>query len=212
MLQYYYNHFTLKYPIRLGLAMKINYHNENNRFWHHELENDFAEYLINAAQQLQRRHALQNSLSKHEIKQSIGWLLMLLEYFSGNPQIAERHTDLMMFIYSILGLNKAKAPEERETLQQKEADRIEREFEDLKARLAMYEFYKIVNPNRIAGETERENFINNVHVRGLTQALILEGTKSPQFFNVKEMELTSTPSSFVDRIMAEEHNKRSIGS
>jgi hypothetical protein len=55
-------------------------------------------------------------------------------------------------------------------------------------RFTVYEIYKFVNPRRIAGETRRDNFINNMIVGGLKRASRYEGgtkreiqTYSPKF-------------------------------
>ncbi len=55
-------------------------------------------------------------------------------------------------------------------------------------RFTVYELYKFVNPRRIAGETRRDNFINNMIIGGLKRASRYEGgtkreiqTYSPKF-------------------------------
>jgi hypothetical protein len=60
-------------------------------------------------------------------------------------------------------------------------------------KFALYEIYKFMNPRRIAGETRKENFINNMVVGGLERAKNYEGgTKqelksyTPKFINELE--------------------------
>lgn len=62
--------------------------------------------------------------------------------------------------------------------ERKQEEEIEKEWEELsekekqvQMRFVIYEIYKLLNPRQIAGETELENFINNVKARGIEVAL-----------------------------------------
>lgn len=54
-------------------------------------------------------------------------------------------------------------------------------------KFAMYEIYKVMNPHRIAGETKRENFVNNYITGGLRKAIRFEGgsKKDMQSYSAK---------------------------
>ena len=68
----------------------------------------------------------------------------------------------------------------------------------------VYEVYKILNPNRLAGETTLENFINNVQARGVKVALEYEGKEFEKMFDKKDLEnLESHKFSFVNTLKNE---------
>ena len=53
--------------------------------------------------------------------------------------------------------------------------------------MAIYEIYKAMNPNRLAGETQLENFINNVQVHGIKTALQNEGKEYAKEISTTEL-------------------------
>ncbi|MFN7039132.1 MAG: DUF5394 family protein [Alphaproteobacteria bacterium] len=59
------------------------------------------------------------------------------------------------------------------TLTERDRKRIQEELE----RIAIYEEYKALNPNRIAGETKLDNFIHNMKIGGMKRASKYEGGK-----------------------------------
>jgi hypothetical protein len=57
--------------------------------------------------------------------------------------------------------------EEYEFLTKEQQEKLQKDLE----KMVIYLYYMAINPNRIAGETERDNFINNVVIHGVETAL-----------------------------------------
>lgn len=55
--------------------------------------------------------------------------------------------------------------------------------------LAVYELYKVMNPRRIAGETKKDNYINNTMVRGHKIASLYEGGSKAEVQSYDKQEL-----------------------
>ncbi len=60
-------------------------------------------------------------------------------------------------------------------------------FKEFLKKAASYEIYKITNPNRIAGETREENFINNTVLLGVKRAMKYAGIE----FDIKKLDHNS---------------------
>ncbi|MDJ1305452.1 MAG: DUF5394 family protein [Candidatus Midichloria sp.] len=63
--------------------------------------------------------------------------------------------------------------------------------EELKTqtRFVIYEIYKMLNPSRIAGETEIQNFIDNVMIRGVEAALYYDRRNISRGFSKEELKI-----------------------
>ncbi|MDJ1257732.1 MAG: DUF5394 family protein [Candidatus Midichloria sp.] len=63
--------------------------------------------------------------------------------------------------------------------------------EELKTqtRFVVYEIYKMLNPSRIAGETEIQNFIDNVMIRGVEAALYYDRRNISRGFSKEELKI-----------------------
>ena len=69
-------------------------------------------------------------------------------------------------------------------------------FREFLKRAASYEFYKIINPKQLAGETKEENFISNAILLGVKKAMKYSGIE----FNPKKVNHNSL------KILEEAHN------
>lgn len=56
-------------------------------------------------------------------------------------------------------------------------------------RFVIYEIYKMLNPSRIAGETEIQNFIDNVMIRGVEAALYYDRRNISRGFSKEELKI-----------------------
>ncbi len=88
-----------------------------------------------------------------------------------------------------------------------EAD-LTKEEKEMRVRLIIYEIYKITNPNRLAGETEMDNFIKNVKTRGLEVALKYDGHELSKNFTPQELKNLS---SYKDLVQKQLHDSGSRG-
>ena len=70
-----------------------------------------------------------------------------------------------------------------------EEQQIEQEQINQQTRFVIYEIYKMLNPNRIAGETELQNFIDNVIVRGVEVALYYDRRNISKRFTNDELKM-----------------------
>lgn len=114
-----------------------------------------------------------NSLSEAEKQAIIKEITEILQELELSALIPSA-TETIELIISILqrAFSKTKKKDkELEFLTERDKKRIEEELK----RAAIYELYKITNPHRIAGETERENFFNNAVTRGVAFARKFEG-------------------------------------
>jgi len=97
--------------------------------------------------------------------------------------------------------NMKKAKKEKEVFSNEELSKQESEIQ---LRFVIYEVYKMLNPNRLAGETEIENFLSNVMTRGIEAALYYEKKGISKAFDQKELSILSKNSnSWVTRTISE---------
>ena len=95
---------------------------------------------------------------------------------------------------------------------EKKEEEIEKEEElteeqkQIRLRQIIYEVYKIINPERLAGETSLENFISNVITRGIEVAMEYDGSQYAKKFTEEELNnLESHKTSFVTKLKSEGH-------
>ena len=73
----------------------------------------------------------------------------------------------------------------------------------LMKQFAIYEMYKAINPNRIAGESKLDNFISNAILRGVKSAKSYAGSK----FVLKNKEIRKYVSNERQKIIKDKNNK-----
>lgn|GEM_PF-1354919 len=150
--------------------------------------------MLEAAYELRKALYTGASGIDEAIMQQEPVMLILLEYLALNEDNPNLDPEIFHFLEKIFGnkLKKKKKKEEEE--KEKGEGEEEGKDDDLtpeekkhRARMAMYEIYKITNPQRLAGETEMDNFIKNVKTRGLAVACKFEGYEHAEDFTVKEI-------------------------
>lgn len=147
---------------------------------------DLAE-LLAIAEELKKAVVGNDAHKLQALEQSKHLLFVLLEYLILNMDNASVDATLIALLQRFLGvdLEKDKKKEEEELL----------EYEEMSAeqkahihRAMIYEIYKVLNPNRLAGELPIENFINNVRKYGIAEAMQHEGKEFAKYFNIKDLE------------------------
>ncbi len=68
--------------------------------------------------------------------------------------------------------------------------KAKKDFKRIIEGFAVYEIYKVMNPRRIAGETKKQNFKNNLFVGGKGLAMKYEGGKKADLAKYSTKELT----------------------
>ena len=121
-----------------------------------------------------------------EIERQKSLLIMLLEYLILNINNPTLDLSIVHFLQMFLGKSKSKDTELEEEISPE--DELSKEEKERRHRLMIYEVYKVMNPNRLAGETGIENFINNVITRGIKTAMKYEGANFAKLFDEKELE------------------------
>lgn len=140
-----------------------------------------------------------------ELQSSKAILLMLLEYLiknSSNPSLAP---DMITLICNFLGINLSQEEEKENDQEKSEEDELpEKERKAHIFRMACYEVYKMINPNRLAGETELANFLNNARRIGIRDALKYASPELSQNIIKHAVDLeeprTANKDNFVDQI------------
>lgn len=134
-----------------------------------------------------------------EIAAKKSLLIMLLEYLIMNIQNPALDLSVIYFLELFLGRYKEKDQEIEE--EQSKEEELSKEERERRNRLMIYEVYKIISPNRLAGETAMDNFINNVKTRGIKTAMKYEGAEFAKIYDAKDLEnLESHKRSFADML------------
>lgn len=151
------------------------------------LSHDKLKKFLEVAYNLRRAFNEGKEISPEELAESKVFLAMLLEYLINHRDGLFIDIALLQFIEEVLGIQHKK--EKEETREQKEEKRLKEEYKKHRYRMAMYEIYKVINPNRLAGETELDNFINNLRTRGLHVARQYQrGGEVEKLFTPQEIE------------------------
>ena len=111
---------------------------------------------------------------------------MLLEYLILNLSSQNVDVELINLIARFLGRDLRK--EKDSELEEEREEELSKEEKERRHRLMVYEIYKMLNPRRLAGETEIENFIKNVLLRGIDVAVKYEGAEFAKCFAIKELQ------------------------
>lgn len=139
-----------------------------------------------------------NDIAKlKEIERQKSLLIMLLEYLILNINNPALDLSVIHFLQIFLG----KAKEKEIDVEEEKEEELTKEEMERRHRLMIYEVYKVMNPNRLAGETSIENFINNVITRGIKTAMRYEGADFAKLFETKDLEsLESHKQSFTQML------------
>jgi len=162
---------------------------------------DLAE-LMSIAQELKNAMQGQDTKKLEALESSKHLLLVLLEYLIQNMDNPNVDAELVAMLQKFLGINMDKEKQlSEEEEEEREYTEMSKEQKEHLHRMMVYEIYKVLNPNRIAGETPIENFINNVQRYGLKEAMQQEGKEFAKHFKIGDLErLGSHKHSFVDNL------------
>lgn len=105
-----------------------------------------------------------------ELESKKGLLLMLLEHILNDSLSHKIDPYLLDFLLKYFGIKLPKA-HEFSAQYYKEEEKKKKAEQELLHRLIIYEIYKILCPNKLAGETEIDNFINNTRTHGRDYAI-----------------------------------------
>lgn len=142
--------------------------------------------------------SLADNLSKHK-EQLIG----LLQYLLLNQNNPNMDTSLVEFLEKILNITKSKDKDKSKKQEEEKEEKLTEEQKKLRYQRIIYEAYKILNPERIAGETSLENFVSNIITRGIAIAREYDGAQYEKHFEKKELDnLESYKESFVEKLRA----------
>lgn len=144
--------------------------------------------LLEIAYNLRRAFAEGKEIEEKELAEAKVFLAMLLEYLIKNRDNPNVDVSLIEFLEKVLGVKRSKDKVKEPSLQEKEAKRVMDEYKKHRQRMVMYEIYKVINPNQLAGETKFENFLNNLVTRGLHVARQYNGKEYENMFTTKEIE------------------------
>lgn len=125
-------------------------------------------------------------------------MYVLLEYLIQNMDTLNIDHSLVLFLKKFLGveLSKEKGIDEEEKW-----DELDEKEKQKQLKFWIYEMYKMTNPNRLAGETALDNFINNVKTRGINVAMNYEGSSFAKKFEKEDLlNLDSQRHGFVDAL------------
>ncbi|MDJ1406839.1 MAG: DUF5394 family protein [Candidatus Midichloria sp.] len=116
-------------------------------------------------------------------------LMRLLEHLITTKDILELDK-LIKIILALLKMRKNSTKKEEEL-----------SGEELKTQtmFIIYEVYKMLNPSRIAGETEIQNFIDNIMIRGVEAALYYDRRNISRGFSKEEL-----------KILGQQHSKTAL--
>lgn len=130
--------------------------------------------------------------------------LQILEYLILNQDNPNIDQNLIAIVMEFLGLKPSKSKSKKSSgeveLEDHEHEMTEEERKQ-QLRFIFYEAYKILNPHALAGETPLQNFIKNVKIRGIEEALKYEGSEYAKNIDPKELQrLDHSGRSFVEEL------------
>ncbi len=161
---------------------------------------DLAE-LLAIAEKLKKAISSNNAQELKSLEQSKHLMFVLLEYLILNIDNPSIDAELIAMLLRYLGIDLGKEKKEKEEEELLEYEEMSKEQKEHIHRMMIYEIYKMLNPNRIAGETALENFMNNVMRYGIKEAMQHEGKEFAKYFNSKDLEnIESHRFSFVEQL------------
>ncbi|MFQ3307145.1 MAG: hypothetical protein ACI8ZF_000386 [Candidatus Midichloriaceae bacterium] len=141
----------------------------------------------------------ESGLEQDDLIKNKQLLQKLLEYLILNMDNPNMDMTLVIFLEKVLGVKKGKDKNKEE--EEEKEEELTEEQKRIKYQQVMYEAYKILNPERLAGETSLENFISNVITRGIEVAREYDGAQYEKDFTNKEIEdLESHKEGFVSKL------------
>lgn len=154
--------------------------------------------LFELADQLRLAVAADDQAKIKSFESSKQFLFVLLEYLIENMDSMNIDTGLVLFLQKFLGVEMEKDNLE---LEEEKWDELDEKEKKRRLNIWIYEIYKITNPNRLAGETSLDNFINNVKTRGIKVALEYDGGSFAKKFEKEDLaNLESHKQGFVDSL------------
>ncbi len=157
--------------------------------------------LMAIAQELKKAMESGDEQKVKSLEQNKHLLLTLLEYLILNIDRADIDPALIAILQRFLGIDFGKDKKERDEEELLEYEEMSKEQKEHIHRIMVYEIYKTLNPNQLAGETALENFISNVRRYGIAEAMQHEGKEFANQFNKKDLEnIESHRFSFVDHL------------
>ena len=145
-------------------------------------------------------------ISKDDLFKHMDILSKLLEYLILNRNNPNIDISLIEFLEKILGISRSKDKDKNKEQEKEREEELTEEQKKIRYRQIMYEAYKILNPQRIAGETSFENFIANVLTRGIKIAREYEGVEHEYHFTKKGLRnLESYKEGFVGKLQSSGH-------
>jgi hypothetical protein len=128
-------------------------------------------------------------------------LFKLLQYLVLNQNNPNMDASLIAFLEKALNISKSKDKDKNKEREEEKEEKLTEEQKKLRYQRIMYEAYKILNPERIAGETSLDNFISNVITRGISVAREYDGAQYERDFTKNDLgDLESYKESFVNKL------------
>lgn len=166
----------------------------------YELNHEDLVKLFNLAKQLKVALEKQDTAKLEELTKHTDLLYLLLEYLILNMDSPNVDKEILGFLIRFFTLRTQELQEFLDGKAEEERLNEKREFETL-MRFVIYEIYKMTSPRQLAGETAMQNFVKNVELRGLEEALKYEGKEFVKNFALSELKgLELQGRSFVDTI------------
>lgn len=167
------------------------------------LDPDTLVRLIEIAYDLRCAFMSAKGVSKDDVQASMPMLLTLLEYLIENEGDPSLDATLIPFLRKILGY----AMEEEKDLEREETEEeISEEERKQQHRWLVYQAYQVINPRKLAGITELENFINNVKTRGIEIALQYEGKEYATKVEPEVLDNLASYKGFMKQLMKDSGN------
>ncbi len=157
--------------------------------------------LLAIAEELKNAISMNDEQKLKSMEQSKHLMFVLLEYLILNMDNPSIDAELIALLQRFLGIDLEKDKKEKDEEELLEYEEMSKEQKDHIHRQMIYEIYKMLNPNRLAGETALENFMNNVVRYGVQEAMQHEGKEFAKYFNEKDLEnISSHRFSFVENL------------
>lgn len=153
--------------------------------------------LLEVATELRKLFENGKEISEQQIERNLPMFAILFEYLVANMDNPHLDKGMLKFLEKLLGISAQEEKKQQEQEEEKEEELDEKEKQKA-LKIIIYEMYKIITPNQVAGETALENFINNVKTYGVKEAMKHEGSQYASKFNPDDLEnLESHRFSFV---------------
>ncbi|MBS0236677.1 MAG: DUF5394 family protein [Proteobacteria bacterium] len=164
---------------------------------------------------LEIAYSLRKAMARGEIPQTEQlkdiepMLKQLLEYLIKNINNPNLDHTLIPFLEKVLGIRLLRQKDKKKKREEEEEEEIELNEEERarRHRLAVYEMHKLISPRRLAGETELDNFISNVQLRGIDEALRNDEGNQAAKFTKDELENLESYKAITQHLLKEDGGK-----